>query len=46
VLDRYSTAQGRWSQVQSSLVDGEGRSSPYWGWPWTAAARSTGLDLA
>jgi rhamnogalacturonyl hydrolase YesR len=31
VLGRYSTRERRWSPVQPRLVDGEGRSSPYWG---------------
>lgn len=46
ILNRYSTASGRWSTVQPSLIDGEGQRSPYWdlcvdsrgtlhlGWVW------------
>ena len=31
VLNRYSTRQRRWSQVQRRLVTGEGQRSAYWG---------------
>ncbi len=31
VLNRYSTVARKWTQVQSNLIDGEGRRSPYWG---------------
>lgn len=46
VLKRYTVADGRWTTVQSNLIDGEGVSSPYWdltvdgrgtlhlGWVW------------
>jgi rhamnogalacturonyl hydrolase YesR len=30
VLNRYLTREGRWRTVQPDLIDGEGRSSPYW----------------
>jgi hypothetical protein len=46
VLKRYATATRTWTTVQSNLIDGEGRRSPYWdlavgptgtlhlGWVW------------
>jgi Predicted unsaturated glucuronyl hydrolase involved in regulation of bacterial surface properties, and related proteins len=30
LLNRYDTATRSWSTVQSNLIDGEGRASPYW----------------
>jgi len=30
VLTRYAAATGRWTVVQTNLVDGEGERSPYW----------------
>jgi hypothetical protein len=30
VLTRYSVATGRWTVVQTNLIDGEGERSPYW----------------
>lgn len=30
VLNRYDLAAGKWSRLQSSLIDGEGQRSPYW----------------
>ncbi|MFT3781869.1 MAG: BNR-4 repeat-containing protein [Nibricoccus sp.] len=30
VLNRYDTAAGKWISVQSNLIDGEGKRSPYW----------------
>ena len=30
VLTRYAVATGRWTAVQSNLIDGEGERSPYW----------------
>lgn len=29
-LNRYDTAKQTWSTVESNLIDGEGRASPYW----------------
>jgi rhamnogalacturonyl hydrolase YesR len=43
VLNRFSVRTGRWSQVQESLIDGEGKRSPYWGMAVDAAG---GLHLA
>jgi rhamnogalacturonyl hydrolase YesR len=30
ILNRYTTATAKWSVVQPSLIDGEGKRSPYW----------------
>lgn len=30
VLNRYATATGHWSTIQSNLIDGENQRSPYW----------------
>lgn len=30
VLNRYDLASGRWTRVQSKLIDGEGRRNAYW----------------
>lgn len=30
VLKRYTLATGKWTDVQSNLIDGEGQRSPYW----------------
>jgi len=43
VLDRFSIRTHQWSQVQQSLIDGEGKRSPYWA--MTVDARG-GLHVA
>lgn len=30
VLNRYETASGRWTRIQSKLIDGEGQRNAYW----------------
>ncbi|MFT3870108.1 MAG: BNR-4 repeat-containing protein [Nibricoccus sp.] len=43
VLKRYTVATGKWTDVQTNLIDGEGKRSPYWG---MTVDRKGGLHLA
>ena len=43
VLTRYTVATGRWTAVQTNLIDGEGARSPYWD---MTIDRRGGLHLA